>query len=145
MLYFHVVFSTKKRESFLKDHTIRKELYSYIAKIIYELESNPIEIGGHADHVHIFLNLSKNVALRDLIRTIKKNSSKWVKTKGEEFSDFYWQTGYGAFSVGEAQKLKTIDYIKKQDEHHKTISFQEELIIFLEKNNIEYNEKYMWD
>ncbi|MFA7057722.1 MAG: IS200/IS605 family transposase [Candidatus Cloacimonadales bacterium] len=145
MNYLHIVFSTKNRSLFLKDENIRKQLYLYITKIISEYESIAIEIGGHQDHVHIFLNLSKNICLKDLVSAIKKNTSKWIKTKGEEYSNFYWQSGYGSFSVGEAQKAKTIDYIKRQDEHHRKVSFQEEFITFLEKNNIDYNEQYLWD
>jgi REP element-mobilizing transposase RayT len=145
MLYVHVVFSTKNRIAFISNENIRKELYSYIAKIIYEHDSVPIEVGGHKDHVHIFLDLSKNLSLKQLVRLIKVSTSKWLKTRGEEFKNFHWQNGYGGFSIGEAHRLKTIDYIKTQDEHHHKISFQEEFIIFLKKNNMDYSEKYMWD
>jgi REP element-mobilizing transposase RayT len=145
MIYMHVVFSTKNRVPLLKNNNIRQELYAYIAKIIVEHDSCPMEIGGYEDHIHIFLNLSKNVCLKDMVSFIKKNTSKWIKTKGEDFSNFYWQVGYGAFSVGEAQKGKTIDYIRNQEGHHKKISFQEELIMFLKKNNMDYNEKYLWE
>ena len=144
-IYMHVVFSTKNRLPLLKNSDIREQLYSYIAKIIYEYDSYPICIGGYEDHIHIFFNLSKNVCLKDIVGDIKKNTSKWIKSKGEEFAKFYWQTGYGAFSVGEAQKEKTINYINKQEEHHKKISFQDELRMFMDKNNMEYNEKYIWD
>ena len=118
-IYMHIVFSTKNRSLSLKNCDIRQQLFSYIAKTIYDNDSFPIKIGGYDDHVHIFLNLSKNICLKDMIRIIKKSSSKWIKSKGDDFSQFYWQTGYGAFSVGEAQKDKTINYINKQEEHHK--------------------------
>ncbi len=144
-IYMHIVFSTKNRLLFLKDPNIREQLFAYIAKTIYENDSIPLKIGGYYDHVHIFLNLSKNICLKDMIRIIKKSSSKWIKTKGDEYSNFYWQTGYGAFSVGQAQKEKTINYINQQEEHHKKISFQDELRLFMDKNNMEYNEKYIWD
>jgi REP element-mobilizing transposase RayT len=81
------------------NENIRKELYSYIAKIIYEHDSVPIEVGGHEDHVHIFLDLSKNLSLKELVRLIKVSTSKWLKTKGEEFNNFHWQNGYGFSSV----------------------------------------------
>lgn len=145
MIYMHIVFSTKNRMLFLKNDNIRKQLYAYVAKIITSHDSCPIEIGGYTDHIHIFLNLSKNVCLKDIVSVIKKNTSKWIKTKGNEFSNFYWQVGYGAFSVGEAQKSKTINYIKKQEEHHKKMTFKEEFMLFIKKNNMEYNEKYLWD
>lgn len=80
-----------------------------------------------------------------MVRYIKKSTSKWIKSKGENFTNFYWQIGYGAFSVGEVQKEKTINYIKNQEGHHKKISFQDELMIFLKKNNMDYNEKYLWE
>jgi len=145
MIYIHLVFSTKNRYPFLKDEGIRKELYSYIAKILYKYESTPIEVGGYVDHVHIFFNLSKNICLKDVISVIKKNTSKWLKTKGDGFANFHWQAGYGGFSVGEAQKDNTVNYIRTQERHHKKMSFQEELILFMEKNNMEYDERYLWD
>lgn len=144
MLYVHVVFSTKNRKLFLKDEIIRKELYFYIAKIIMEYDSYPIEIGGHDDHLHLFLNLSKKISITELVAAIKKSTSKWIKTKGNDYAEFYWQKGYGAFSVGEAQRLKTINYIREQDEHHKKISFQDEFILFLQKNKVNYDERYLW-
>lgn len=145
MLYVHVVFSTKNRFPYLRNEQIRKELFAYIGKIITENQSFPIKIGGFDDHVHIFLDLSRNICLKDLVKWIKTSTSKWLKTKGEEFNDFHWQNGYGGFSVGAFHRVKTINYINNQIEHHKSISFKEEFIQFLKINNISYNEKYIWD
>jgi REP element-mobilizing transposase RayT len=144
-IYMHLVFSTKNRVPFFKNSDIREQLYSYIAKIIYENDSYPICIGGYEDHIHIFFNLSKNVCFKDIIGEIKRSTSKWIKTKGDEYTNFYWQAGYGGFSVGQQQKQKTINYINKQNEHHKKVSFQEELRMFMTKNNMEIDERYFWD
>ena len=144
MIYIHAVFSTKNRKPFFKNENIREDLHSYIAKIISEQDSLPIEIGGHEDHVHVLFNLSENVSLDDLLNLIKTNSSKWLKTQGEEFAEFQWQSGYGAVTIGEPDRIETIDHIKNQDEYHKNITFQEEFILFLKENDIDYNEQHLW-
>jgi len=144
MIYVHAVFSTKNRKPFFKNENIREDLHSYIAKIISEQDSLPIEIGGHEDHVHVLFNLSENVSLDDLLNLIKTNSSKWLKTQGEEFAEFQWQSGYGAVTIGEPDRIETIDHIKNQDEYHKNITFQEEFILFLKENDIDYNEQHLW-
>ena len=144
MIYVHAVFTTKNRKPFFKNENIREDLHSYIAKIISEQDSLPIEIGGHEDHVHVLFNLSENVSLDDLLNLIKTNSSKWLKTQGEEFAEFQWQSGYGAVTIGEPDRIETIDHIKNQDEYHKNITFQEEFILFLKENDIDYNEQHLW-
>lgn len=144
MIYVHAVFSTKNRKPFFKNENIREDLHSYIAKIISEQDSLPIEIGGHEDHVHVLFNLSENVSLDDLLNLIKTNSSKWLKTQGEEFAEFQWQSGYGAVTIGEPDRIETIDHIKNQDEYHKNITFQDEFILFLKENDIDYNEQHLW-
>lgn len=145
MLYVHLVFSTKDRHPYFRNEEIRKELYSYIGKVISNNDSFPIEIGGFDDHVHIFLDLSRNICLKDLVKWIKVGTSKWLKSKGNEFLNFHWQKGYGGFSVGQFHRSQTINYIRNQEEHHKKISFKDEFIQFLTVNNISYNEKYIWD
>lgn len=80
----------------------------------------------------------------DLLEEIKKQSSKWLKTQGDTYSNFYWQDGYGIFSVNPTQIDIVVDYIINQEEHHKTISFQDELRAFLKKYNVEYDERYIW-
>jgi REP element-mobilizing transposase RayT len=109
------------------------------------LGCNPLKVGGHKNHVHILCLLSRKVAQMKLLEEIKKQSSKWIKTKGHSYSNFYWQDGYGIFSVNPTETDMVIDYIQKQNEHHKHISFQDEFVAFLKKYHIEYDERYIWD
>jgi len=142
--YLHLVFSTKNREPFI-DKTIRPELYTYLAGVCNNLESYPVKIGGYDDHVHILCMLSKKIALIKLMEELKSHSSKWIKTKGENFSNFYWQDGYGAFSVSPSEIEVITEYIANQDEHHNKKTFQDEFRLFLKKYNVEYDERYVWD
>ena len=124
---------------------IRKELYSYIGGICNNMECSPITIGGYDDHVHILCLLSKKVTLMKLLQEVKASSSKWIKSKGEEFSKFYWQDGYGEFSVNYSQVDVVIAYIENQEEHHGKKNFQEEYRAILTELKVEYDERYVWD
>lgn len=143
-LLIHIIFSTKDRQLLIK-RDIEGELYSYMAKIFKECDSSAIIIGGTENHVHILCSLSKKISLSKTIEDVKKSSSKWIKTKGQEYKDFFWQKGYGAFSIGQSGKDSLVDYIKNQKEHHKKKTFQEELLIFLDKYKVNYDERYLWD
>lgn len=142
--YVHIVFSTKYREDFI-DEKIEKELFSYIAIICKNLESNALQIGGTDNHIHILCILSKKIALMKLVQEIKANSSKWIKTKGKEYENFFWQDGYGAFSVTEENVFVVRKYIRNQRQHHQQIHYKDELIGILEKHKMKYDEKYLWD
>lgn len=109
--YIHLIFSTKHRSPLIP-HSVEEELYSYIGGICKKMECYPIKIGGYTDHIHILCMLSKKIALMDLLEEIKSHSSKWMKSKGEELKNFYWQNGYGAFSVNPSEIEKVITYIK---------------------------------
>ena len=102
-------------------------------------------IGGAADHVHILFCLSKNLALAKVIEEVKKGSSKWMKTQGPKFQDFHWQAGYGAFSVSQSHVEEVRRYIELQDEHHRTRSFKDEFLAFLNRYEIEYDERFLWE
>lgn len=142
--YIHIVFSTKHREDFI-DENIEKELFSYIATLCKDFESTALQIGGTDNHIHILCLLSKKIALMKLVQEIKAHSSKWIKTKGKKYENFYWQDGYGAFSVGERDIYSTINYIKNQRQHHQGENFENELIDILKKHKMNYDEKYLWD
>lgn len=142
--YIHITFSTKHREAFIT-REIENELFSYIGAICKKTDSSPIQVGGHKDHVHILCNLSKKIALMKLVEDVKSGSSKWIKTKGTEFSSFYWQNGYGAFSVNPTQVDVVVAYIRNQAEHHAKKSFKEEYLEFLNKYKVEFDERYIWD
>ncbi len=142
--YIHITFSTKNRYPFI-DKTISNELFSYLGGICKNLECNPVIVGGHKDHVHILCLLSRKIALMKLIEEVKSHSSKWIKTKGEKYQDFYWQRGYGGFSVNPRDIDIVKKYISEQEKHHKKNSFQDEYRAFLNKYEINFDEKYVWD
>ena len=124
---------------------IMQELYSYIAGIAHVHESKVHEIGGIEDHVHLLISLPRTLPLSRLVEEIKKGSSKWIKTKGNLYTDFAWQNGYGAFSIGQSAYEDLRKYIQTQKDHHKTISFQDEYRAFLKKYQVAFDEKYVWD
>lgn len=142
--YLHIVFSTKHRLPAIQA-PFDKELYAYIGGLCNALESHVIIVGGYVDHIHILCMLSKKIALIKLVEKIKSHSSKWMKTKDVSLKNFYWQDGYGAFSVNPRDIAIVKTYIKNQHEHHKNQTFQEEYRLYLEKNTIEYDERYIWD
>jgi len=142
--YLHIIYSTKHRQPLIHEPA-GAELYSYLGGICKNLECNPVKIGGHTDHVHILCMLSKKIAVMKLLETVKSHSSKWMKTKGASLSDFYWQDGYGAFSVSPSRVEALKDYIERQAEHHQHKTFQEEFREILKEYNVEYDERYVWD
>jgi len=142
--YVHIIFSTKHREPLILPQ-IEDELYKYLGGICKQMECTSIRIGGYLDHVHILCMLSKKIALMKLLEEMKSHSSKWMKTKGIMFKNFYWQNGYGAFSVNPAQVDRVIAYIENQKEHHKKKTFQNEYKAFLTRYQVEYDERYIWD
>lgn len=144
-MLIHVVFSTKNRQPFITEQ-IEPELYAYIAKILYdECYSPALIIGGERDHLHILLALSRVLTIAKIVEVIKKRSSKWMKTKGEEFRDFQWQTGYGAFSVSRSGADEVKNYIANQKMHHCKRTYQEEFRTILVKHGIDFDEQYLWD
>lgn len=142
--YIHIVFSTKHRLPLIHE-PIETELYRYLGGICNNLECQVIKIGGYTDHVHILCLLSKKVTLVKLLEELKSHSSKWIKTKGVEYRNFYWQDGYGSFSVNPSQLEIVINYIANQKEHHSKKTFQKEYRAFLKKYEVEYDERYVWD
>jgi putative transposase len=142
--YLHIVFSTKHRQPLIFP-AIEPELHSYLGGICNNLECAPIKIGGYTDHVHVLCLLSKKIALIKLLEEIKSHSSKWVKTKDESLKNFYWQDGYGAFSVNPSEVDVVKSYIENQHEHHEKKTFQDEYRAFLKKYSVEYDERYVWD
>ena len=142
--YLHIIFSTKHRKPLITS-AIESELHAYLGGICNRLECPPIKVGGYTDHVHILCKLSKKITLIKLMEEVKSHSSKWIKTKGLEFQNFYWQDGYGAFSVNPSQVDAVIDYIERQHEHHQRKTFQDEFTAFLKKYKVDYDDRYVWD
>lgn len=140
----HITFSTKYRQPLIDDK-IENELHTYLGGICNELECLPIKVGGYVDHIHILCVMSRKIAIMDLLKEVKRSSSKWIKTKGQDYQEFYWQDGYGIFSVNPSELEVVIKYIANQKAHHENKTFQDEYRGFLKKYNVEYDERYVWD
>ena len=141
----HLTFSTKDRRPSLKDKDLRSDLYSYMAGIFRKLDSTALLIGGVDDHVHALFPLSRNHALKEVVGKVKAESSSWIKKQAPTLSDFYWQGGYGAFSVSESNVEPVKSYILNQERHHHRVTFQEEFRLLCEKHGLEIDERYVWD
>jgi putative transposase len=143
-VYVHITFSTKNRQALI-DKIVETSLFEYIGGICKGLECNPIKVGGLLDHIHVLCLLSRKIPQMKLLEEIKKQSSNWVKTKGPAYSNFYWQDGYGIFSVNPSEIGTVVNYITNQEAHHKKLSFQDEFRAFLKKYKVDYDERYVWD
>lgn len=142
--YVHIIFSTKYRQPFITED-IEDALFAYLGAMCKDMDCPRIKIGGYLDHVHILCLLFRKVALMDLLEEIKAHSSKWMKTMGPAFKNFYWQDGYAAFSVNPMGVEVVIRYIENQKKHHQKIKFQDEMRNIFRKYKIEFEEKYVWD
>ncbi len=142
--YLHIVFSTKHRQPLIHA-PVESELHSYLGGICNKLECTVLKVGGYTDHVHILCKLSKKIALMKLMEELKGHSSKWIKTKGVGYENFFWQDGYGAFSVKGSEVDRVIEYIANQHQHHSKKKFQDEYRAILKKFKVEYDERYVWD
>ena len=139
----HLVFSTKNREPHITPG-FREDLFAYLAGILNARRCPAITVGGVADHVHLLFVLAKTAPLCDVVEDVKNDSSKWAKGNGGP-ADFYWQTGYGAFSVSPRDEGRVVGYIARQEEHHSRATFQDEMRLMLNQAGIEYDERYVWD
>jgi len=141
-LHFHIVFSTKDRHPFITDDW-RGRLHEYLGGLVRAADGIPEAIGGTTDHVHLLVGLRATHALAMFVQDIKQTSSRWIhETIGVK--NFAWQPGYGAFTVSVSNCDAVKEYIANQVEHHRTKTFQEEYIAFLQKHGVEYDEKYLW-
>ena len=141
----HLIFSTKHRQPWLKDASVRDELYRYTATTLNTLDCTPIKINGVEDHIHLLFGLSRNHAIKRVVGEVKSDSSKWLKTNGDEYQNFYWQAGYGIFSVSESKVAEVKRYIEDQPQHHQKMSFQDEFRRICERHGIAIDERYVWD
>lgn len=141
--YIHIVFSTKGRRPWIKA-PVESELHAYLGGVCNKLQCTVIKVGGYVDHVHILCMLSPKIALMKLIEEIKSHSSKWIKSKGEAYENFYWQEGYGAFSVKPSEVERVINYIANQHEHHGKKTFEDEYLKILERYRVDFDERYVW-
>ncbi len=144
-IYLHIVYSTKNRRPFLQDKALRDELHKYLGGTCNNLDCPVLRVGGVADHVHILCRFGRTITVADLLKELKRDSSQWVKTKGPDLPDFYWQNGYGAFSVSPGHVEPLREYIAHQEEHHRAETFQDEFRRLLTKYGLQWDERYVWD
>jgi REP element-mobilizing transposase RayT len=143
-LHYHLVWSTKHREPTITPD-LRPRLYEYLGGIVRSEGGMLLTVGGVADHVHLLARLSQQTAVADLLRVAKANSTKWVHDTFPTSAGFGWQTGYGAFTVSYSQLDAVRHYIARQEEHHRTVTFQDEFREFLRRHGIEFDERYLWE
>lgn len=141
----HVIFSTKNRVPWLNRRESREAMNGYLVGALRNLACPAVLVGAAEDHVHVLCHLSRTVSIAKLLEEIKKTSSAWIKTQDPALGEFYWQNGYGVFSVSPSNADQVKRYIANQEEHHRKVSFQEEFREFLTRHGIEYDERYVWD
>ena len=143
-IYIHIIFSTKGRNKIIHA-AFRDELFKYIPGFIKRKGQTPLAVNGTSDHVHICAGLKPEKAVADLVRDIKHFSTRFVNEKKLSGMKFYWQEGYAAFSYSHSQIDSVIKYIINQEKHHKTKSFREEHRELLDKFNVQYDERFLFD
>ena len=140
----HLIFSTKHRTPWIPAD-VRPQLFAIQAGIFKNWDSPALAIGGTDDHVHALFSLSKNYPLTKIVEQVKASSSKWMKKEGTGNSQFQWQSGYAAFSVSQSSVGDVKRYVENQEEHHRRMTFQEELRLFFKRHAVEFDERYVWD
>lgn len=141
--HLHYVFSTKERRKLIT-RDLRDRLWPYLGGIAREHQMKALGVGGTDDHVHLLLSLPSTLSVAKAVQIIKGGSSKWISEQFPLQRDFEWQEGYGAFGVSISRIARTREYIAGQEEHHRTRTFEEEFIRFLERHGIEYDPKYVF-
>ena len=143
-LHVHLTFSTKSRARIIDD-SVRVSLHRYSSGVMRNLKCPVKLMNSVDDHVHVLFELARTASVSEVVEKIKTTSSVWIKTQGNEYAGFAWQSGYGAFAVSRSDVGSVRDYIAGQEEHHRVRSFQEEYREFLEREGIEYDERHVWD
>jgi REP element-mobilizing transposase RayT len=143
-IYIHAVFAVQGRQNLIRKEN-KEELHKYITGIIRNKGQKLIAINSMPDHVHLFIGMKPNMALSDLIRDVKNNSSNFINEKKWIRGKFNWQKGFGAFSYGHSQIDAVVKYILNQEKHHAHQTFKEEYLEMLKKFNVEYDEKYLFE
>ncbi|MCL6525234.1 MAG: IS200/IS605 family transposase [Thermoflavifilum sp.] len=143
-IYVHIIFSVRGRQNQIQK-SWKEELYKYICGLVNQKQQKVYAIGGAADHIHILISVKPDITISDLVRDIKANSSRWINEKRYVIGKFQWQEGFGVFSYAQSQLDRVITYINHQEQHHKKKSFKEEYIELLQKFDISYDEKYLFE
>ncbi len=143
-IYIHIVFAVQGRQNLIpKEH--KEEMHKYMTGIIQNKEQKLIAINSMPDHVHIFIGMKPAIALSDLVRDVKNNSSSFINDKKWIRGKFNWQKGFGAFSYAHSQIDTVAKYVLNQEKHHEQKTFKEEYLQMLKKFNVEYDEKYLFE
>jgi putative transposase len=142
-IVIHALFSTKDRRPWINVE-MRRELFPYMGGIVNRLGGKSLLVNGVADHVHMLLNQGPDLPLAELVGKVKANSSGWIKKRWPVRSEFAWQPGYAAFSVSSSRVEEVKKYIAAQEEHHRKVSFHEEVLAFLQRNGISYDPRYVF-
>lgn len=140
----HVIFSTKDREPWISE-SMDSRLHAYLATVARDAGCVAYRVGGSSDHVHLAVSLPRTLTQAELVEKLKVSSSLWIKNLDERLAGFYWQRGYGVFSVSASHLDALVKYIDGQREHHRVKTFQDEYREFLKKYQIEWDERYVWD
>jgi REP element-mobilizing transposase RayT len=143
-IYVQVVFAVNGRLTLINDEH-KEEIYKYITGIVRNKGHKLLAINGMSDHVHILLGLKPDSALSDLVRDIKVSSTNFINEKHLARGKFGWQEGFGAFSYGHSQLTTVIRYVQNQESHHHRRTFKDEYLALLQKFNVEFNAKYVFD
>lgn len=143
-IYIQVVFAVKYREAVIANEW-KSKLFGVIGNLINETGCKTIIVNGVEDHVHCFLGLKPTVSISELMKTVKAKSSKYINDHHLTKSRFEWQEGYGAFSYGHSQINAVYKYITNQEEHHKKQTFKEEYLAFLDKFEVPFDERYIFE
>ena len=143
-LLYHVVFSTKNRKPYLTDG-FREEVWAYMAGIAKDLEGFALKVGGYYEHAHLLVRIPAKIAVAHFVGQLKASTSKHINETSDQIYKFGWQDGYGAFTVSTSQKDRVDNYIANQMEHHATEPFEVEYLSLLDKHEVEYDLKYVWD
>ena len=144
-VYVHLAFSTKERRPFLRDGAVRAALHEYLGGISKNLECAPLRTGGVDDHIHHLGRLGRTISLAEWVKELKRSTNLWLKDRGADYANFEWQAGYAAFSVSQSNLEEVKRYIDNQEQHHRRMSFQDELRALLQKHEMQWDERYIWD
>ena len=144
-VWIHIVFSTKDRRPFLRDLEFRTEMFRMLAHHVKENGCLSMSVGGHEDHVHLLVGISRTITIAKLIEVLKTETSKWAKKAEGGVSVFSWQSGYAAFSVSHSNRAAVDEYVREQEEHHREMDYKEEFRRICAKHGVEIDERYVWD
>ncbi|MEX2606987.1 MAG: IS200/IS605 family transposase [Kiritimatiellia bacterium] len=145
-IYLHLIFSTRERESWITP-ILRHEMHAYMAGISRELDAPAIQVGGVSDHVHVLAHFPRTLTVSKWVELLKTQSNRWFKQQSTENNRnlFAWQKGYGVFSVSPSHLDLVKTYIRNQETHHRTVTFKDEYRKIMDKYNVQYDERYVWD